>query len=235
MASIHKHPRSPFYHAAYIDADGARVSRSTKQTKRGNAWRVAIAYEDATRAARHGNATAAQMRKVITETLRSVSSEAVVLHTIADWCNAWVADKIKSKADGTGKRYGPEMKEFLAHLGPKANKDLSQLTKLDVQGNRDRKTAAGLANASANLPVKMLRTCLGLAVKQGLITTNPAMAVDLLSTEETNKRPLTRAEVARIIAASPDDEWVGMNKVGYYVGPRISNAAGIQHGEIDYD
>jgi len=104
MASIHKHPKSRFYQATYTDADGLRVSRSTKQTKRGDAWRVAIAYEDATRTARHGNATAAQMRKVIEWTLKRISPDASVLHSIADWCNAWVAGKTASRSKGTAER-----------------------------------------------------------------------------------------------------------------------------------
>jgi integrase len=235
MASIHRHPESRYYQAAYVDADGRRVYRSTKQTNHSDAWRVALTFEDAAREARHGNVTAAQMRKVIGMTLKNISGESPVLHTIADWCRSWVADKSLTRSPGTGQRYAAEMEEFLEFLGPQANRDISQLNKGDIQRYRDSKLQAGISASSANLALKMLRSCISVAVRQELLTSNPAMAIDLLPKGRTNKRPLTREEVGKILAAADDDEWVGVIKYGYYIGARLSNAAKVRWEEIQFE
>jgi hypothetical protein len=66
---------------------------------------VAIAFDDSAKLARDGRLTAAQMRKVIAESVSKIMGEKPHLHTIADWCREWAADKKLSRSEGTAKRY----------------------------------------------------------------------------------------------------------------------------------
>ncbi len=235
MPSIHKHSRSKYWICAFIDADGRRVFRSTRQTKKAAAWRVAFAYADAAWNAKHGRLTAIQMRKVISDTVVKITGEAPAFHSIAEWCRAWAADKKLSKSEGTAKRYVPLIEEFLTFLGPKAAKDISHLNKFDVQNFRDKKHQAGLSGGSVNIAIKVLRTCLKTAVRQELITSNPADAVDLLPKAKKTRKPFTRQEVRQILKATSDEEWRGLIKMGYYVGARIGNCARFLFEEVDFE
>jgi integrase len=191
--------------------------------------------EDAARSARHGNATAVQMRKVIAATVAKISDAAPILHSIADWLRSWSADKALSRAAGTGTRYEHEVEEFLSFLGPKAEKDIAQLSKFDIQKYRDQKLKSGLAAPSINLAVKMLRTCLRSAIKLELISSNPADAIDLLPKGAKTKKPFKRDQVRQILRVTTDHEWQGLIKFGYYVGARIGNAVSIQWEDINFD
>jgi integrase len=235
MASIHRDSRSKFYQCAFTDSDGKRVFKSTKQTDKTEAWRVAIALEDSAKMARDGRITAAQMRKVIAESVSKITGEKPHLHTIADWCREWAADKKLSRSEGTAKRYGPMIEEFLKHLGTKADRDISHLSMTDVRSFRDKKLKSGLANASVNIAIKVLRSCFKLAVRQEMMTSNPADAVDLLPKAGKMKQAFTREQVAKILGATNDVEWKGLIKVGYFVGARLQNCARLRFEEIDFD
>jgi integrase len=235
MASIHRRSGSKFWYCAFTDANGERVFKSTKQTDRTDAWRVAITFEDAAKDAKRGNITAIHLRKVIGQTVAKITGEVPAVHSIADWGRAWAADKKLSRSEGTAKRYGPLIEEFLSFLGPKAGKDISHLTKFDVQNFRDEKHRAGLSSGSVNIAVKVLRSCLKTAVRQELITSNPADAVDLLPKAKKTRKPFTRQEVTQILGSTSDDEWIGLTKFGYYIGARITNCAKFRYEEIDFE
>lgn len=69
MASLHKDPRgrSPYFYAAFSLSKGKRVYRSTKQTDRKKAWKVALKWEEAKELADRGELTEAASRKVLDE------------------------------------------------------------------------------------------------------------------------------------------------------------------------
>ena len=61
---------------------------------------------------------------------------------------------------------------------------------------------------------------LGEAVRQGLLTINPAVRVKLLkSSKESKRRPFSLSEIKRILKACGDDaEWRGLVLFGLYIG-----------------
>jgi hypothetical protein len=165
MASIHKHPHSRYYYCAFIDADGKRVFKSTKQTQISNAWRLAHALEDAARDARQGTVTSAHMSKIIASTVAKIHPDSSVLTNTREWFNSWADDVATSKAPGTGKRYKGIITEFLSVIGKKADQPLTTLNKNDIQGFQEAKLRSGLSRSSVNMIVKTLLACLGMAVK----------------------------------------------------------------------
>ena len=76
----------------------------------------------------------------------------------------------------------------------------------DVASIRDH-LARELSRGSANMAVKILRICLGAAIRRGLLTSNPATAVDTLKKrEESKRRPFGVTEVKRVLTACHDEE-----------------------------
>jgi len=68
--------------------------------------------------------------------------------------------------------YGQVVREFIASLGPKAGRDISQVSKADVARYRDA-VQARTSVATANKLLKYLRVALGAAWKDGLTKTIP--------------------------------------------------------------
>lgn len=71
MASLRKHPKSGFRSACFTLPDGRRTQRSTKETDRRKAQKIADAYEDATRRAR----TETQARKVVADIYELINGQ----------------------------------------------------------------------------------------------------------------------------------------------------------------
>jgi integrase len=118
------------------------------------------------------------------------------------------------------------VERFVEFLGSKSKRDLSTLQASDIARFRDRE-AKERARATANLSLKVLRVCFGEALRQGLLTINPAVRVPILKTsKESKRRPFTLAEIKRILKACGEDtEWRGLVLFGLYLGQRLGDLA----------
>jgi hypothetical protein len=89
--------------------------------------------------------------------------------SIKSWCETWTEAKAIETEEFTHARYKRVIERFADFLGEAKNKrDLSTLQARDVARFRDRE-AKELSRSTANLGVKVLRICLGEAVRQGLL------------------------------------------------------------------
>jgi hypothetical protein len=62
-----------------------------------------------------------------------------------------------------------------------------------------------------------IRSALRLAVKDGLLLSNPAEAVEPLGTEDSETRePFSLVEVEALFAAAPDAEWRALMHIAFY-------------------
>ena len=126
---------------------------------------------------------------------------------------------------------------FTGFLGEaKSKRDLSTLQASDVARFRDRESTE-LSRSTANLGVKVLRICLGEAVRQGLLAVNPAVRVKLLkSAKESKRRAFTLHEIRRILRACADNaEWRGLVLFGLYLGQRLGDLAKLTWRAVDLD
>src|SRR5262249_15059556 len=112
----------------------------------------------------------------------------------------------------------------------------------DITRFRDRE-GKELARSTANLSLKILRVCFGEAVRQGLLTINPAVRVKLLkSSKESKRRPFTLSEIKRVLKACGDDQqWRSLVLLGLYLGQRLGDlqkltwrAANLESDEIAF-
>lgn len=235
MASIHQRPRSPYWHASYLGPDGRWCLRSTKCTDRNKAQAAALEFERAGKLARAGNLVEAQARKIVAdimeragggETLRSPSIEAHFLQ--------WAEAKKGSKKSGTAARYKTVIDRFLAMLGSRASKPLTALASRDVQDFLNARTKEKLAPRTLLLDVKIVRTALNAARRQGLIPTNPAEAVDLPSVDGTGveRGTFTPAEISMLTEAA-DGEWKTLILMAYFTGARLSDCCRMEWANVN--
>jgi integrase len=251
MPSIHRQPGRPFWFCAFSIFDpqrnhNKRVFRSTKTSDRKQALEVCRAWYKAALQARNGKLSVDAAREVIARGVSDVFTvtnvESLESHSVKSWCETWLEAKAIEAGQSTHDRYKGIIERFIEFLGAKAGRDLSTLQANDIARFRAL-VAKERAIATANLSLKVLRVCLGEAVRQGLLTINPAVRVKLLkSSNEPKRRPFTLSEIKRILKACGDDvEWRGLILFGLYLGQRLGDlakltwrAVNLESGEIAF-
>jgi integrase len=253
MASIHKQPGKPNYFCAFTVFNpethtSKRVFRSTKTGDRKQALEICRAWDRAAKKARNGKLSVDAARDVIAQGVSDVFTYANIesslpSSSIKSWLDTWLEAKAIEAEESTHARYRRVAQRFTDFLGEaKSNRDLATLHTNDIARFRDRELKER-ARATANLGVKVLRVALGEAVRQGLLTINPAQRVKLLkSSSESKRRAFTLAEIKRILKACVHDvEWTGLVLFGLYLGQRLGDlakltwrAVNLETGEIAF-
>src|SRR5215468_3521647 len=221
MPSIHRQPGRPYWFCAYSIFDpqtnrNKRVFRSTKTSDKKQAIEICRTWHKATLKARNGKLSVDAAREVIAQGVSDVfmhaNIESLPSASIKTWCETWMGAKAIETEETTHARYKRVIERFTSFLGEaKIKSDLSTLQASDIARFRDRE-AKELSRSTANLSVKVLRVCLGEAVRQGLLTVNPAVRVKLLKlTVESKGRAFTLNKIKRILRACANKtEWRGL-------------------------
>src|SRR5215471_4872138 len=196
MPSIHRQSGRPFWFCAFSIFDpqtnrSRRVFRSTKTKDRKQALEICRAWHKAALKARNGKLSVDAAREVIAQGVSDVFTaanvESLPSASIKSWCETWTEAKAIETEETTHLRYKRVIERFIGFVGDaKSKRDLSTLQATDIARFRDRE-AKGLSRSTANLSVKVLRVCLGEAVRQGLLTLNPAVRVKLLKSTAESK------------------------------------------------
>ena len=240
MASVHKKAGSPFWYAFYRNADGRRSSKPTgllaKETPRGVAQKVADEIERLACRARQGTLTAERARECVSEIYQIAAGVPLVFHSVESWLKDWLENKCGAKAKATFNTYRVAVSGFLAHLGPRARIAIELLTPRDFVGYRDALVRSKKSPQTANSYVKMLRIPFNMARKHGLIGSNPAEAVEALTSDAVERITFTADQVSQLVAtaaASGKPEWAGAILFGFYTGQRLSDIANLRWENID--
>jgi integrase len=232
MASLRKHPRSPFWFACYTLPDGRRTQRSTGTNDKRKALTIALKYEDAARDAGAGRFIESRARKVIADIYAMANVETLPSSTCRAFVKTWLDRKALEADENTHERYEGVLKRFLTHLKGKADADIKKVTPTDVSSFRDG-IAESLSVASANLMLKVLRSAFGTARREGLLDDNPAERVTILKRQSRfERRPFSLPELKRILEGA-DDEWRGIILFGLYTGQRLGDIVSLTWQNID--
>ena len=144
------------------------MNRSTGTTDKRQAHRIANNFEDAADEAREGRLTETRARKTIADIFAIGNKEALPSASVKDYLKSWLKRKELEAGDATHARYEVICRQFLAYLGPKAERDLLQLTAKEFVSFRDFQAGKLSAN-SVNICLKVLRAAMAQGVRDGLI------------------------------------------------------------------
>jgi integrase len=254
MPSLRKDSRgrSPFWICCYTSATGQRLQKSTKITikpfkgekrkdgspktvadKRAEALEVCLATERAENHAKNGTLTEQQAKKIIGEILERTTGEPLRNYKVRDWLDHWLDMKEQVRAGKTMDRYRQVIRDFIASLGSRANFALAHVTPKDVLAYRNSITKAGKTARTANLSVKVVSAAFNAAVRQHIIESNPATALESLPVKSEEKGTFTPAQVAKLVHAA-DGDWRGAILLGYYTGARLGDVANMRWDAIDW-
>jgi len=213
--------------------DGRWKLVSTKCTDRQKAFAVAMEFERAAKQGRAGNLTEAQARKVVADIMaRAGVEETLRSPSVKEYFEQWLVVKKTRNSEGTAERYGVVVKEFLAVLDSRASKPLASLSPGDVERFLTYRMGKGLAPKTVNLDVKIIRTALNHARRQGVITTNPAEAVELPKGKGVERGTFTPTEVKMLVDAA-GGEWKSLILLAYYTGARLGDCCRMQWADVN--
>ena len=224
--------RSPFWYACFTDATGKRLKKSTKQTSRSKALKMAHTWQKASEEARQLRLTEARAREVISELMQSVGGESLTVFTVEQWFGHFVNQKKKSRAAATGKRHAQTMRDFVEFLGPKARLNIAAVTSKDIASFRDRRQSLGLAPATVNLDIIILSAAFNSALRQGHVSVNPCLAIEPLKDEKQRKHVFSPEQVSALVNAAEAD-WKGLILTAFYIGARLSDVANLRWQNVD--
>ena len=232
MASLRKHPRSPFLFACFTLPDGRRTQRSTGTSDKRQAQRIANEYEDAARDAAQGRFIESRARKTIADIYALGNQEKLPSSTIKTYCDSWLKRKELEANERTHERYATAINHFLDYIGSHATRDIAHLTVKEITNFRDH-LAKNLSANSANYSVKVLRAMLNQARRDGFVETNEASRVTLIQRlRKFERRAFTLPELKRILNLATD-EWRGMILFGIYTGLRLGDIALLTWANVD--
>jgi integrase len=237
MASIRsRQPKSPFYFACYTGPDGQRVQRSTKQSNRKKAQACADQWEKAAKLGSEGRLGESQARRVLAEIYEAVNGEKLKSATARDYLNEWSEKRKTDTSPRTAAAYGQVVRDFMASLGSRGERDISQLTKADVAKYRD-EVLARTSIPTANKSLKYLRVALGAAWEDEYAQDNPAAKLKVLKRhddEQLARRPFTLSELKTVMEHATG-EWKGLILFGLYTGQRLRDIATLTWQNLDIE
>src|ERR1700726_1238510 len=152
MASLRRKQGSKYWFACFIQADGARVQRSTKETDRKKAQKLADTFEEAARR----RITARQVQRVITEVFHRATGDSLPSTSVRSYFETWLARKKPETAGSTCAFYSGKAGRFLTWLSERATRELFSITSADILAFRTSE-AARVSPSTVNHAVKFLR------------------------------------------------------------------------------
>lgn len=254
MPSLRKDSRgrSPFWICCYTTATGQRLQKSTKirikpfkgeerkdaslkttADKRAEAWETCLAFERAENDAKNGTLTEQQAKKILGEILERTTGEPLRNYKVRDWLAHWLEMKEQVRSGKTMDRYRQVIRDFITSLGNRANLALSHITPKDILSYRNSIIAASKTARTANLSVKVVSAAFNAAVRQHLIESNPATAVESLPVSAEERATFTSAQLSKLIRAGRGD-WPSAILFAYYTGARLGDVANMQWNAIDF-
>jgi integrase len=229
VASITKRPTSRFWVACFTDRTGRRLKRSTRETDRKAAERIANAYELAAQRLK----TSRQIRKVISDLHKEITGEALTSLTFRGYSELWLARKKPLLNSSSYAVYDKSCRKFIAFLGNGADRDIAEVTREQLNRFRNEQLRV-VAPRTVNHDLKHLGMLFRDAKEEGYVIDNPNDFVKRpKNTSGTSiRRPFTIRELKLVLdVATP--EWQSLIKFGLYTGQRLADLASLTWSNVD--
>jgi integrase len=261
MASIYKRENSKIWQCAFYVPDpvtgkAKQVRKSTDCTSKSKAQAAAVKLEaeekkkagagedrsqriqavlvKAGEEAIRETLNAARARTHLSENVRISTGEDLPSFTVKTWLEEWQRRKAAVTAGPTALRYKSSVNAFVSWMGERANKPLESVTIGDMRTFRDFMQSGGRTARTCNHYVKDVGSGFRSAVREGLITYNPASSLESLPTDDSiDRQPFTRGEVVKLADAAPSPDWRGLILSGAFTGLRLADTAKLKWGSVD--
>jgi integrase len=230
MATVIKQPGSKYWIAAFRDATGKQHRRSTGEVLKFRALEVAKQFERVSK----GKGNRHKVRNTFADFYREHFGIDLPFASARTYCQNWLTARKAETSAATYARYERTIQRFLDSLGEHAEKDLNEVTKVQITAFRDFRLAQ-TATRTGNLDLKIIKMVFRSARLEGYLWQDPAEGVKTVK----NRAPLTRRpftlDELRAILAVADSEWQSLIKFGLYTGQRLSDLASLTWSQIDLD
>ena len=237
MASLWKHPKSPYWTACYTNKVGRRLKKSTKLRDKREAMKVANQFQELEDEAKGNHLTTVQIMKVASELCKEITGERHDIPTVKVFFGEWLdAKKSKGASAGTVERYGHTVKLFLNDLGELQHAQITAIAPRHIERFLNNRLKSGSAPKTASVDIKTLRTAFNRAEKFGLILKNPVDAIELPEVTSMEREVFSHDEIRKLVTASDDFgmEWMILIAFGYYTGARLKDCAQMKWGNLDF-
>ena len=228
MASVWKHPQSQYWTGCFTDANGKQRKRSTRETNRSKALKIAHSYESAAKAAR----TAEQVKRVMADLHREITGEGIEEVSTREVIERFLESRRQEVATSTLVVYRGATTRFLDSLGERAELPVYAVTKDDIVFFRNQQVETVSAR-SANNRLKCIRMVFRMAREEGLILDDPTEFVKTARQKRAEDKPTFTIEQLKQVLAKADREWRSMILFGLYTGQRLSDVALMRRTNID--
>lgn len=230
MASLRRKEKSKFWFACFTLKDGTRTQRSTKETDRKKAQKIADQFEQVARQ----EMTARQAQRVIAELYRNITGDTLHFPTVREHFESWLARKKPEVAPTSYHSYSRKSQDFLDWLGERADRQITLITRADILAFRKAELER-VAPQTANDEIKWLRMVFKTAREDGDLQDNPVDGVrPARRSASVTRRAFTLPELRRVIKQA-DDEWRSLIFFGLYSGQRLGDLARLTWQNIDLD
>jgi site-specific recombinase XerD len=254
MATVWKHPDSPYWTAVFKNESNKWARKTTKKKDRTEALKLAVEWERAAGMGRDRTLTEAVSREVIGGILERTTGEKLRSESLREFSLRWLqGGKHKNKSEGTTTRYTGTVDKFLDFLKSKADSPIASITPSDCEKFYDYLASTKLAPSTLIVEMKTLRSLFNSARRQTLISINPAASVELPETGKQVQRKVFTIEQIRMLlkaaaetAAEADKacdkesakharEWQTVILLGMYAGLRLGDAVELGWDAVDFE
>ncbi|HVU39298.1 MAG TPA: site-specific integrase [Opitutales bacterium] len=235
MASVYKQvDNSKFWIARFRMPDGRWVARSTKQTDRGNALRLAHEWEGVAVSAGELTPAGAAVGRVTREIIERATRCKIESVSIGDFLRQWTARMAATKAPGTARRYGDVIEGFLAHVGPDIQRrSLAAANTALVQGFIDAESALGKGAHTVSLAGKILHAAFKAGLRAGHLESNPTATLELPDFKMQEREEFTPGELEALLEEGQESEWETAILLGAHCGCRLGDAVTMRWENVD--
>jgi integrase len=192
-------------------------------------------WERASKAGREGRLTESQCRKVISDIYELAIGEPLHFLTARGYLDEWVESKKAETEPRTYMKYSQTIREFLNHVGIKADRLLREITKTDVLSWRDKLKRDGHSAPTINDTIKILRMPFRAAHELGYIDVNPCAKAAVRpvrdKVENASRDAFTHDQILELIKHAEGD-WKGVILCAYCTGLRLRDVTELRWNAI---
>jgi len=250
-------PQSLNYYAVWYDANGKRKTKSTGLTKKREAKALANEWELAEiklkkRKSKRLEEIQEELKSFIakqnregwkeSETIKMItkihkigSGHKLNLPTLKRYLIDWLLSKKGKIAETSFDAYTSHISSIASVYGTIGDKQLCELATDDLREIQRRLANGPNKGNTVNTKMGVLKSAIGRAYIEGLITRNIGLAVEPESEgDSTIKGAFTSDEIQKLIKVAPR-HWKGMILFGADTGLRLSNLANLKWKNINFE